>query len=181
MIQILAALRLAIIAWFALSPFLFYRKSGLKNSYFYVDLAAHTSLRLIYRVTLGLHLLIVNVLTLMIDGFSLWQAPAIILTAVIMPDCWTAAILRMLHDDRRAQLLSFSLFFISMALPELFPLSVTLGMIIIGAMFYPSWMLSAYVTGFDRIGDEFPPTEALITDLYYRSKRARGPVSFPDP
>ena len=181
MIQILAALRLMIIAWFALSPFLFYRKTGMKEARFYLDLAARQEVRFGYRIVLGLQLLLVNVLTLLIDGFSLWQTPAIILTAVIMPDCWTAAILRMLHDDRRAQLLSFSLFFISMALPELFPLSVTLGMIIIGAMFYPSWMLSAYVTGFDRIGDEFPPTEALITDLYYRSKRARGPVSFPDP
>lgn len=181
MIQILAALRLAIIAWFALSPFLFYRKSGLKNSYFYIDLAAHTSLRLIYRVTLGLHLLIVNVLTLMIDGFSLWQAPAIILTAVIMPDCWTAAILRRLHDDRRAQLLSFSLFFISMAIPELFSFSATLGMLIIGAMFYPSWMLTQYIRGYRELKDKFPPTSAFITQLYYRSKRASGPVSFPDP
>ena len=104
-----------------------------------------------------------------------------LLAALLIPDKCTSAILRWLHDDRRAQLAAFAAFFGTMAVPPLFTLSVSLGMLMIGSFFYPSWALSVYMLRYDDFKDEAPLSNERIMYLYFVSRRAKGSVAFLDP
>ena len=178
---VFAGLQFAIIAFFALSPFLFYRKTGDRFTEFYLRMAARPEARLVYRVVLGLLIFFVNILSATISVPSLWQIPSLILCSVLVPERFTAAILRWLHDDKRAQLGAFALFFAAMAFPQLHSLGTSLGMLMIGAFFYPSWALTVYVEHYDELKDEMPPSDEFIMQLYFVSMRAKGSAAILDP
>ena len=179
--KLFAAVQLAIIAFFAIAPVFHYRRVDDRHSRFYIKMAADPRARLVYRIALALLIMTVNICSLVMDGPYVWQFPGMILAALLIPDKCTAAILRWLHDDKRAQLAAFAVFFGTMAVPQLFTLSVSLGMLMIGAFFYPSWSLSVYIMKFQELKDETTPCNEFYMLLYFASKRAGSDVSFLDP
>ena len=178
---VFAGLQLAIIAFFALSPFLFYKKTGERFTKFYLMMAARPEVRLIYRFALGMLIFYTNIISVAIGAALPWHIPSLILSSVLVPERFTAAILRRLHDDKRVLLASFALFFGTLAFPQLFSLSFSIGMLMVGALFYPSWALTVYIKHYDELKEEMPPSDELIMRLYFFSKRAKGSAAILDP
>ena len=103
------------------------------------------------------------------------------LSLVLMTNTCTSAILRCLHDDKRAQLIASAIFFASLSLPQLYTLSVSVAMVIIWAMFYPSWIITQYYMTEPGKLKDYPPTQEFIVFMYYHSQRSPVGLSFLDP
>ena len=156
---------LAIVALFAVSPFLCYKRTGKQFIEFYIWMASLPKARRIYRITFSMSVTLFNYLVLDLTGPNPWMIPGMILSVFLLTDKCTAAIFRWLHDDRRIQGLAFSVFLLTLALPQLFTLSISIGMLIIAAFFYPSWGLTLYM----EYPEEFEKNEKLKNVLQYKN------------
>ena len=122
-----------------------------------------------------------NLCFLVIQGLSWWQFPGLVLAMLLIPDKCTAAIFRWLHDDRRALMGAFALFFVVMAFPPLFNLSLSLGMVMIASAFYPSWVITCYFMSEDETDKKVEKTPENIAKMYFCSKRTNRKLAFLDP
>ena len=120
----------------ALAPVLFYKRKGKCLMKFYLSMAGTAKARKIYRLQLEAWVFLVNLTYYLLNGPNTWQIPAMALSLILMTNTCTSAILRWLHDDKRVQLIACAVFFASLSLPQLYTLSVSVGMVIIWAMFY---------------------------------------------
>ena len=76
---------------------------------------------------------------------------------------------------------AFALFFILMAFPPLFNLSLSLGMVMIASAFYPSWMITIYFMCEDEYEKKVKRTPENIAKMYFCSKRTHRKLAFLDP
>ncbi len=165
----------------ALAPVLFYKRKGKCLMKFYLSMAGTAKARKIYRLQLEAWVFLVNLTYYLLNGPNTWQIPAMALSLILMTNTCTSAILRWLHDDKRVQLIACAVFFASLSLPQLYTLSVSVGMLIIWAMFYPSWVITQYyMTDPGKLKD-FPPTKENIVFMYYHSQRGPCDMTFLDP
>ena len=178
---LLAAIVLFVtVTFYAVLPF-FYRRTSATFTAFYHRMALSAKARFYYRVIVSLQVFLVNLCFLVLQGPSWWQFPGLVLSMLLIPDKCTAAIFRWLHDDKRVQLIACAVFFASLSLPQLYTLSVSVGMVIIWAMFYPSWVITQYyMTDPGKLKD-FPPTKENIVFMYYHSQRSPCDMTFLDP
>ena len=128
-----------------------------------------------------------NFLILDLTGPNPWLIPGVIISVFLLTDKCTAAIFRWLHDDRRIQGLAFSVFLLTLALPQLFTLSISIGMLIIASFFYPSWGLTFYMLCPDefesneKLREELQHKNLFITFAYFISMRTKKKLAFLDP
>ena len=116
---LLAAIVLFVtVTFYAVLPF-FYKRTSATFTAFYHRMALSAKARFYYRVIVALQVFLVNLCFLVIQGLSWWQFPGLVLAMLLIPDKCTAAIFRWLHDDRRALMGAFALFFVVMAFPPL--------------------------------------------------------------
>ena len=165
---------------YAVWPF-FYKRTSLSFTAFYLLMALSPKTRFRYRITVAVQVFLVNLCILVIQGPSWWQFPGLVLAMLLIPDKCTAAIFRWLHDDRRALMGAFALFFVVMAFPTLFNLSLSLGMVMIASAFYPSWGICVYFLVEDKIDRKLKMTPKNIATLYFYSKRTDRKLAFLDP
>lgn len=167
---------------YAVCPF-FYKRTSDTFTAFYILMALSQKSRFHYRVIVALQVFLVNLCCLVLQGPSPWQFPGLVLAMLLIPDKCTAAIFRWLHDDRRALMGAFALFFGVMAFPQLFNLSLSLGMVMIASAFYPSWMITCYFLFEDEleIDKKVEKTPENIANMYFYSKRTNRKLAFLDP
>ena len=165
----------------ALAPILFYKKKGKMLMRFYLSMAGSANARKVYRLQLEAWVFLVNITYYLLNGPGYWQIPGMAVSLVLMTNTCTSAILRCLHDDKRAQLIASAIFFASLSLPQLYTLSVSLGMLIIWAMFYPSWLITNYFMTEPSKLKGFPPTKENLISMYYSSRRGPYSMTFLDP
>ena len=178
---LLAAIVLFVtVTFYAVLPF-FYKRTSAAFTAFYHRMALSAKARFYYRVIVSLQVFLVNLCFLVIQGLSWWQFPGLVLAMLLIPDKCTAAIFRWLHDDRRALMGAFALFFVVMAFPPLFNLSLSLGMVMIASAFYPSWGICVYFLVEDKIDRKLKMTPKNIATLYFYSKRTDRKLAFLDP
>ena len=178
---ILAAIVLFVtVTVYAVFPF-FYKNTGDTFTSFYLLMALSPKARFHYRITVALQVFLVNLCCLALQGPSPWQFPGLALAMLLVPDKCTGAIFRWLHDDRRALMGAFALFFILMAFPPLFNLSLSLGMVMIASAFYPSWMITIYFMCEDEYEKKVKRTPENIAKMYFCSKRTHRKLAFLDP
>ena len=163
---LLAAIVLFVtVTFYAVLPF-FYRRTSATFTAFYHRMALSAKARFYYRVIVSLQVFLVNLCFLVL---------------LLIPDKCTAAIFRWLHDDRRALMGAFALFFVVMAFPPLFNLSLSLGMVMIASAFYPSWVITFYFMLEDEIFKKVKRTPENIAKMYFCSKRTNRKLAFLDP
>ena len=165
---------------YAVCPF-FYKRTSDSFTAFYLLMALSPKARFHYRIIVALQVFLVNLCCLALQGPSWWQFPGLVLAMLLIPDKCTAAIFRWLHDDRRALMGAFALFFVVMAFPPLFNLSLSLGMVIIASAFYPSWVISLYFMLEEEIDKKVEKTPENIANMYFCSKRTNRKLAFLDP
>ena len=165
---------------YAVFPF-FYKSTSDTFTSFYLLMALSPRARFHYRITVALQVFLVNLCCLIIQGPGWWQFPGLVLAMLLVPDKCTGAIFRWLHDDRRALMGAFALFFILMAFPPLFNLSLSLGMVMIASAFYPSWVITFYFMLEDEIFKKVKRTPENIAKMYFCSKRTNRKLAFLDP
>ena len=180
---LLAAIVLFVtVTFYAVLPF-FYKRTSATFTAFYHRMALSAKARFYYRVIVALQVFLVNLCFLVLQGPSPWQFPGLVLAMLLIPDKCTAAIFRWLHDDRRALMGAFALFFGVMAFPQLFNLSLSLGMVMIASAFYPSWVITCYFMFEDEleIDKKVEKTPENIANMYFCSKRTNRKLAFLDP
>ncbi len=165
---------------YAVWPF-FYKRTSLSFTAFYLLMALSPKTRFRYRITVAVQVFLVNLCILVIQGPSWWQFPGLVLAMLLIPDKCTAAIFRWLHDDRRALMGAFALFFVVMAFPPLFNLSLSLGMVMIASAFYPSWVITCYFMSEDETDKNVEKTPENIAKMYFCSKCTNRKLAFLDP
>lgn len=178
---------LAIVTLFTLAPFLCYQKTGKQFVEFYTWMATFSKARRLYRFSFSMLVTLFNYIVVVLTGPSLWLIPGVILSVLLLSGKFTSAIFRWLHDDRRIQGLAFSVFLFTLAFPLLFTLSITIGMIIIAAMFYPFWGLTLYF----QYTEEFEKNETIkkaaqhkvyfTSTMYFISLRSKYELAHLDP
>ena len=178
---LLAAIVLFVtVTFYAVLPF-FYKRTSAAFTAFYHRMALSAKARFYYRVIVSLQVFLVNLCFLVLQGPSWWQFPGLVLSMLLIPDKCTAAIFRWLHDDRRALMGAFALFFVVMAFPPLFNLSLSLGMVMIASAFYPSWVITCYFMSEDETDKKVEKTPENIATMYFCSKRTNRKLAFLDP
>ena len=165
----------------ALTPILLYKRKGKGPMKFYLSMAGTAKARKVYRLQLEAWVFLVNLTYYLLNGPGAWQIPGMALSLILMTNTCTSAVLRWLHDDKRAQLIASAIFFASLSLPQLYTLSVSVGIVIIWAMFYPSWIITQYFMTEPEKLKGFPPTKENIVFMYYHSQRGPVDLTFLDP
>ena len=184
--QFFLIVQMAVVALFTFAPFFCYQKTGKQFVEFYTWMASSCKARRLYRFSFSVLVTMFNYAVADVASLTYWLMPGMLLAVFLLTDKCTAAIFRRIHDDRRIQGLAFSVFLFSLAVPQLFTLSITIGMTIITAMFYPSWEVIFYLR-YQEIVDEKIKTknlsvskEAIISLVYFFSDRAKYDLSFLD-
>ena len=176
---------MAVVLLFTLAPFFCYQKTGKRFVEFYTWMASSAKARRLYRFSFSLLVTMFNYAVADVAPLTHWLMPGMLLAVFLLTDKCTAAIFRRIHDDRRIQGLAYSVFLFTLAVPQLFTLSITIGMTIIAAMFYPSWQLTLYL----RYPEEFKDVDAkyssigrnvIIAHLYFLSDLPKHDLSFLD-
>ena len=158
---LLAAIVLFVtVTFYAVLPF-FYKRTSATFTAFYHRMALSAKARFYYRVIVALQVFLVNLCFLVIQGLSWWQFPGLVLAMLLIPDKCTAAIFRWLHDDRRALMGAFALFFVVMAFPPL--------------------VITCYFMSEDETDKKVEKTPENIAKMYFCSKRTNRKLAFLDP
>lgn len=178
--QFFLIVQMAVVALFTLAPFFCYQKTGKQFVEFYTWMASSAKAKRLYRFSFSLLVTMFSYAVADVAPLTYWLMPGMLLAVFLLTDKCTAAIFRRIHDDRRIQGLAFSVFLFTLAVPQLFTLSITIGMTIIAAMFYPSWGLTIYLLFPERF--EEPPFDKkiLIKHLYFYSIPVKEYLSFLD-
>ena len=184
--QFFLIVQMAVVALFTFAPFFCYQKTGKQFVEFYTWMASSGKARRLYRFSFSLLVTMFNYAVADVAPLTHWLMPGMLLAVFLLTDKCTAAIFRRIHDDRRVQGLAFSVFLFTLAVPQLFTLSITIGMTIIAAMFYPSWALAHYLRYQEKIDEMIRSKkpalrrEDIIAFLYFLSDRAKYDLSFLD-
>ena len=121
-----------------LIPALFYRKRFRFPMRFYRGMACSLAVRRTYMVALAVLVLLLNFTFTRTVGPSWWLVSGFLYGLLLLRYSFTDATLRWLHDDRVIQCFWYALIMLTMIMPQLYPLSVSLAMTFLAAMFYPS-------------------------------------------
>ena len=177
--QFFLIVQMAVVALFTLAPFFCYQKKGKQFVEFYTWMASSAKARRLYRFSFSLLVTMFNYAVADVAPLTYWLMPGMLLAVFLLTDKCTAAIFRRIHDDRRIQGLAFSVFLFCLAVPQLFTLSITIGMTIVAAMFYPSWVLTYYLRNQEKIDEMIRSKnpslrkEDILAFLYFLSDRAK--------
>lgn len=133
---------------------------------FYISMASDPESRKAFMLLMAIVALLFNFTIFALDSANLWQIPGFAFGFFLLRYKSTDAMLRWLHRDRVIQGIAFGLWLLSMSVPELFGLSVTMGIVITSAMFYPSRLILRQAE-FSQAYLVFHQTDESIVDLYY--------------
>lgn len=147
-------------------PFLLYRRRGARMRKFYISMASNPESRKAFMLVLAIVSLFFNYTIFVLDDASMWQVPGFAFGLFLLRYKSTDAMLRWLHGDRVIQGIAFGLWLFSMSVPEVFGLSVSMGIVITSAMFYPSRLILQQAE-FSQAYLEFHLTDDDIVNLYY--------------
>lgn len=184
--QFFLIVQIAVVTLFTVAPFFCYEKKGKQFVEFYTWMASSAKARRLYRFSFSLLVTMFNYAVADVASLSYWLMPGMLLAVFLLTDKCTAAIFRRIHDDRRIQGLAFSVFLFTLAVPQLFTLSITIGMTIIAAMFYPSWVLTYYLRNQEKIDEMIRSKnpslrkEDILAFLYFLSDRAKYDLTYLD-
>ncbi len=164
-------IQLAVPVILVLAPFLFYRRKGTRMLAFYVSMAIEPKSRKTYMLVLAVSVLVYNYTFFSLDGASLWLVPGMLLGFVLLRYRFTDAMLHWLGEDRVIQGIAFGGVLLSLVVPQLFSLSVSMAMVLVAAMFYPSREIVRHAE-YPRSYLEIHLSNDDIVDLYYSTRRA---------
>lgn len=163
---ILTAVQLTVSVLLLSAPLLLYRRRGARMRKFYISMASDPESRKAFMLGIAIVALFFNFTIFALDDASMWQIPGFAFGLFLLRYKSTDAMLRWLHGDRVIQGIAFGLWLLSMSIPEVFGLSVSMGIVITGAMFYPSRLILQQAE-FSQAYLEFHLTDEAIIDLYY--------------
>ena len=166
MTYLLLAVQMLIPLILLLSPFILYREGGKRMRVFYLSMASSPRSRKAFMLGLAIGVLILSYTSFALKGAGLWQIPSLMLGLVLLRYKSTDAMLHWLHEDRVVQGTAFGLWLLSMAVPGLFSLSASVGLLIIASMFYPSWEIIRRAD-FSRSYLEFHLSDEDLAGLYF--------------
>jgi len=166
-------LQLSVPVLLLIAPYLLYRKRSSRFVGFYVDMTIDPRCRKEYRFALAVLALIFNFSIFALEGASLWQIPGFLLGMLLLRNSFTDAMLHWLHEDRMLQGLAFGFILISLVVPQLFSLSVTMALILKAAFFYPSRAILDHAK-YPKSYVQFHLTPDDIVNVYFSSSRANG-------
>ena len=181
--QFFLIVEMAVVALFTIAPFFCYEKKGKQFVEFYTWMASSAKARRLYRFSFSLLVTMFNYAVADVEPLTHWLMPGMLLAVFLLTDKCTAAIFRRIHDDRRIQGLAFSIFLFTLAVPQLFTLSITIGMTLIAAMFYPSWEVIFYLRYQEKVDEKIKSKnlsvskEDIIALVYFFSDRAKYDLS----
>ncbi len=164
-------IQLAVPVILVLAPFLFYRRKGTRMLAFYVSMAIEPKSRKTYMLVLAVSVLVYNYTFFSLDGASLWLVPGMLLGFVLLRYRFTDAMLHWLGEDRVIQGIAFGGVLLSLVVPQLYSLSVSMAMVLTAAMFYPSREIIRHAE-YPRSYLEIHLSNDDIVDLYYSTLRA---------
>ena len=173
MTALLRVIQMAVPLLLTVAPLFLYRKKGRHLIRFCLSMATVPKRRKGYMFILAVVSLLFNYAFFALRGARLWQVPGFLLAAALLHYRFTDAMLQWLHEDRMLQGLAFGFILLSLILPELHTLSVTMALILTAAFFYPSRAImdrDRYPESYLR----FHLTNDDIVNLYYSSSRASG-------
>jgi len=147
-------------------PLIFYRKTRPCMMRFCRRMASERKCRRTYVLAIPVAALLYSFVFFKVKGPSLWDIPGLLAGLLLLREKFTSATLGWLHDDRVIQLLFFALVLFSMAMPELYTLSVTLATVLLASLFYPSRKVLKMMEHPDQ-HPEFHNTNDEIFRLYY--------------
>ncbi len=148
------------------APFVFYKRTGPRMRAFCITMATKPKRRKKYKLILAIAVLLFNYTFFALDGASLWQVPGLALGFVMVRDKAADAILQWLHADRVILGIAFGLWLLSLTVPELYPMSASMGLVISSAMFYPSRTILEQAS-LSQSCLEFQLTDKDLVSLYF--------------
>ena len=163
---ILTAVQLTVSVILFSAPFLLYRRKGARMRKFYISMASDPENRKAFMLAIAVVAILFNFTIFALDGANLWQIPGLVLGFFLLRYKFTDAMLRWLHEDRVIQGIAFGLWLLSMSVPDLYGLSVSMGIVLSSAMFYPSRLILQQAE-FSQAYLEFLLTDEDIANLYY--------------